>query len=356
MGKIPNWRHENPTIWSRVGTDVLGPFYIRNDENNKLIKTFAILWTDLISRGIMVDLLYSADTAGVIRSLRKLTAIYGSAKTYYSDNASYYKKSSLELKNFMAKIDWPAIRKESNKFNADWKFATAASPFRNATSERLVRSIKESLAAVIKKDTLTFPELSTVLLEISAYINNRPIGFLSDDCNDDMKPISPSLLTIGREIEIIGDYQGKNPSLKQLYDYRTKVVTNFLKNWTALYLQNLSPTTKWLKKNPYKIQPGMVLFIKDENKLRALWNKGVVTKVIHSKHDNLPRTIELRTSTGHVTRPIQKLAIPESQILDEDIEVETSNKRVDINSIAIPEINNRDELREYLSLAPATPH
>ena len=89
MGKIPSWRHENPTIWSRVGTDVLGPFYIKNEEDNKLIKTFAILWTDLISRGIMVDLLYSADTAGVIRSLRKLTAIYGSANTYYSDNASY---------------------------------------------------------------------------------------------------------------------------------------------------------------------------------------------------------------------------------------------------------------------------
>ena len=363
MGKIPNWRHENPTIWTRVGTDVLGPFFVKNKclkcnkkDDNHLNKTFAILWTDLVSRGVMVDLLDSADSEGVIRSMRRLTATYGAASVYYSDNGSYYKKANIELKNFMASIDWPKIRKEISKWNAQWIFATAASPFRNATSERMVRSIKEGLAAVIKKDTLTFPELSTVLLEISAYINNRPIGFLSDDCNDDMKPISPSLLTIGREIEIIGDYQGKNPSLKQLYDYRTKVVTNFLKNWTALYLQNLSPTTKWLKKNPYKIQPGMVLFIKDENKLRALWNKGVVTKVIHSKHDNIPRTIELRTSTGHVTRPIQKLAIPESQILDEDIEVETSNKRVDINSIAIPEINNRDELREYLSLAPATPH
>ena len=88
MGKIPKWRHENPTIWSRVGTDVLGPLWVKNDEN-KVVKTFAILWTDLISRGVMVDLLYSADTEGVLRSLRKLTATYGSARIYYSDNASY---------------------------------------------------------------------------------------------------------------------------------------------------------------------------------------------------------------------------------------------------------------------------
>ena len=344
MGKLPSWRHENPTIWSRVGTDVLGPFYVKNDENNKIIKTFAILWTDLISRGIMVDLLYSADTAGVIRSLRKLTAIYGSAKTYYSDNASYYKKSSLELKNFMSKIDWPVVRKESKKFNAEWIFATAASPFRNATSERLVRSIKESLAKTIKKNMLTFSELSVCLLECSSYINNRPLGFISSDSDEDMKPISPSLLTIGREIEIIGDYTGKDPKLKELYNYRTKIVTNFLHNWTALYLQDLSPTKKWLEKNPYVIKPGMVLFIKDENKLKDLWSKGIVTKVICSKIDNLPRTIELRTNTGKIVRPIQKLALPEYEVIDPPVSNYVS---IDISKIAIPEISDKAELQKY---------
>jgi hypothetical protein len=92
----------------------------------KIIKTFAILWTDLVSRGVMVDLLYSADTEGVLRSLRKVTAIYGSAKIYYSDNASYYKKTSLEIKEFMATIDWPKVRKQAEKFNGQWLFSTEA--------------------------------------------------------------------------------------------------------------------------------------------------------------------------------------------------------------------------------------
>ena len=353
MGKIPTWRHNNPTIWSRVGTDVLGPLWVKNDEN-KVVKTFAILWTDLVSRGIMVDLLYSADTEGVIRSLRKLTAIYGSASTYYSDNASYYRKSNLELKQFMSSINWPIIRKEvSQKWKANWLFATAASPFRNATSERLVRTIKESLSRSLSKAIVSFQELSTTLLEISSFINNRPIGFLTSDSEDDMKPISPSLLTIGREIEILGDYQGKDPKLQQLYNHRTKTVTDFLKNWTALYLQNLSPTTKWLKRNPYTIQPGMVLFIKDENKLHALWKKGVVTKVIYSKIDNIPRTIELRTTTGKIVRPIQKLAIPEWQIQNEENKPSSNVMTVDIADIALPEILSNDTLNKMLTLGPA---
>ena len=351
MGKIPSWRHENPKIWTCIGTDVLGPFYVKKDptgikNDDKIIKTYAILWTDLISRGVMVDLLYSADTAGVIRSLRKLTAIYGAGKTYYSDNASYYKKSSIELKNFMASIDWPAVRRESSKFNADWIFATAASPFRNATSERLVRSIKEALTKVIKKNMLSFSELSVCLLECSSYINNRPIGFLSSDSQEDMRAVTPSLLTIGREIEPLGEYTGKEPKLKELYDYRTKTVTNFLQNWTALYLQDLSPTKKWLEKNPYVIKPGMVLFIKDENKLRDLWSKGIVTKVICSKIDNLPRTIELRTTTGKIVRPIQKLALPEYEIVDPPI---SNFLNVDISNIAIPEISDAVELKNYLA-------
>ena len=157
MGQIPEWRTQNPQIWSRVGTDVLGPLYVKleklpsnkkddqeeEDEDEetkkpKIIKTFAILWTDLVSRGVMVDLLYSADTEGVLRSLRKVTAIYGSAKIYYSDNASYYKKTNLEIKEFMATIDWPKVRRQAEKFNGQWLFSTEAAPFRNATSERLV--------------------------------------------------------------------------------------------------------------------------------------------------------------------------------------------------------------------------
>ena len=290
-----------------------------DDDQNKTVKTYAILWTDLISRGVMVDLLYSADTEGVLRSLRKLIATYGSAKIYYSDNASYYTRASKELKNFVSSIDWSQLQKHTQKWNAEWIFATAASPFRNATSERLVSTFKQALSTTIKKSLLTFPELATCLTEISSYINNRPIGFLTSDSQDDMHPVSPSLLTIGREIEILGDYQGKDPDLEELYHHRKKTIEDFLKNWVALYLQNLSPTNKWLARNPYKIKPGMVLFIKDENKMKDLWAKGVVTKVIYSKDDNIPRTVELRTATSRkIVRPIQKLALPECEIIDED--------------------------------------
>ena len=64
MGKIPLWRMEKPSIWTPVGTNVFGPFWVKTKDNQSTVKTFAILWTDLVSWGVMVDLLYSSDTEG----------------------------------------------------------------------------------------------------------------------------------------------------------------------------------------------------------------------------------------------------------------------------------------------------
>ena len=352
MGKLPTFRTENIQIWTHVGTDVLGPLYVKSDDGESTIKTFAILWTDLISRGIFVDLLYSADTLGVLQSMRKLTAIYGSPKLYYSDNASYYKKSSVELKHFFKSIDWNQVNQQSKKFNGQWLFATAASPFRNGTSERLVSTIKQSLAKIIKKSLLSFTELQICLLEISAYINNRPIGFLPSDPKDDIQAISPSLLTIGREIEPLGTYDGSLPDLKEIYHNRNSMLKEFLLNWKVNYLNELSPTKKWLKRNPYKLKEGMILLIKDENRMKDLWQKGIITKIICSKSDGIARTVELKTLKGKLVRPIQKCALPESLVIESDMESASQNNlSLHISSVAMPEISEEEELKILLSLS-----
>jgi len=94
----------------------------------------------------------------------------------------------------------------------------------------------------------------------------------------------------------------------------------------------------------------MVLFIKNENKMKDLWEKGIVTKVIRSKTDQMPRTIQLRTTKSKkITRPIQKLAIPEWEISEEDDNLPTSHV-LKIEDIAIPEMTEEDEIQNYLTL------
>ena len=89
-----------------------------------------------------------------------------------------------------------------------------------------------------------------------------------------------------------------------------------------------------------------------QNKMKDLWKRGIVTKVIRSKTDQMPRTIQLRTEKSKkIIRPIQKSAIPEWEILDEDDSHPTSQV-LSIENIAIPELTEQEDIQQYLSLKP----
>ena len=95
----------------------------------------------------------------------------------------------------------------------------------------------------------------------------------------------------------------------------------------------------------------MIVFIKDENRMKDLWQKGRITKIFYSKGDGLPRTVELKTVKGKIVRPIQKLALPESGIIDEEETNEGSqrNLSIHIKNLSMPEILDQKELIQFLS-------
>ena len=63
----------------------------------------------------------------------------------------------------------------------------------------------------------------------------------------------------------------------------------------------------------------------------------------------MPRTIQLRTSISKkITRPIQKLAIPEWEIIDDDTQPTIQLLRIE--DIAIPELTEQEDIKHYLSM------
>ncbi|EFN70688.1 hypothetical protein EAG_00141, partial [Camponotus floridanus] len=56
--------------------------------------------------------------------------------------------------------------------------------------EAAVKSTKHHLRRVIGESTLTFEEMSTLLAQIEACLNSRPLQALSDD-PDDLSALTP---------------------------------------------------------------------------------------------------------------------------------------------------------------------
>ena len=55
-----------------------------------------------------------------------------------------------------------------------------------------MRSIKRPLKKVLGRATLGFDELNTILVEIEAVINSRPITYVYDDEESISYPLTPS--------------------------------------------------------------------------------------------------------------------------------------------------------------------
>ena len=67
----------------------------------------------------------------------------------------------------------------SNKIQ--WHFILEKAPWNGGFYERMVQNVKRNLRKSLKNSQLNFEELTTVLVEVEAVINSRPLTYMSPD-------------------------------------------------------------------------------------------------------------------------------------------------------------------------------
>ncbi|GFY61943.1 uncharacterized protein TNIN_271721 [Trichonephila inaurata madagascariensis] len=71
-----------------------------------------------------------------------------------------------------------------------WKNIIERSPWWGGFYELLVRFVKESLRKILGKALLSFEEMTTILTEIEAVLNLRPLSYVYEE-NDEPRPLTP---------------------------------------------------------------------------------------------------------------------------------------------------------------------
>ena len=173
--------------------------------------------------------------------------------------------------------------------------------------------MKTALRKTIGKSLLTYEELESILCQVEASINARPLAYKSED--DIGQAITPLHLIYGFQASNVEFIPMNNPDqcLNRM-KYLQRVVEDQWKRFYRTYLNELRQHHLYRKdgKNIPDLKLNDVVVIKDDNPLpRSKWPLGKVNELITGP-DGLIRGAKIRviTKTGQasvITRPVQKL-------------------------------------------------
>ena len=180
--------------------------------------------------------------------------------------------------------------------------------------------VKRCLNKVLHNKLVSVDELRTLLVEIEARVNNRPLTYLQEDINEP-EALSPNHLLQGRSIEpipsIISQNKLRDPDfLQRLSRVTTENLTTRFNNlnkvlgrwnnvWREDYLTSLREHHYGNKKTSSCLNPGDIVLI-DCEASRANWPIGKVISIYPDKQGTL-RLVKVLSKGNESIRTIDKL-------------------------------------------------
>ncbi|XP_036320401.1 uncharacterized protein LOC118734827 [Rhagoletis pomonella] len=121
----------------------------------------------------------------------------------------------------------------------------ARAPHFGGLWEAAVKSAKEHLYRTLMNTRLTYEELTTVLIEIEAILNSRPIAPISSDPSN-FEALSPGHLLIGCSLKSLPEQPSIGVEINQIEQWRriTVIKERFWRRWSLDYINELQTRVK----------------------------------------------------------------------------------------------------------------
>ncbi|XP_075732618.1 uncharacterized protein LOC142775163 [Rhipicephalus microplus] len=181
-----------------VGLDFAGPLYIKQRElHGDTSKADILLFTCATTRAVHLELTSAISTSAFFLAFRRFLARRGVPITMYSDNALAFKRASRDLRNIWSVMKSSPFAYFLLNYRIEWKFIVPGAPWWGGWWERLVRTVKSSLRKVMGKSKLSSEQAETMLLEVQAVVNSRPLTYTYTDSKEP-SAICPAHFLVGR--------------------------------------------------------------------------------------------------------------------------------------------------------------
>ncbi|XP_011687493.1 PREDICTED: uncharacterized protein LOC105449810 [Wasmannia auropunctata] len=256
---------------------------------------------------VHLELVCDYSTAGFLAAFRRFTSRRGTPTSLLSDNGTNFHGADRELnRSFRALIKDPSLTSHLANDSIDWRFIPPSAPYFGGIWEAGVKSVKYHLKRVIGKHLLSIEEFNTLLTQVEACLNSRPIVPLTDDPND-VNPLTPGHFLVNCPLVAVPEesLQDLKESRLDRWQRVQRLREQFWHIWSKDYLHTLQQRHKWqhIQSN---LKENELVLVRNDLLPPSKWELGRVIRT-HPDGRGLVRVVDIKTMTGVYERPVTKL-------------------------------------------------
>ena len=243
MGDLPRERLVPSFAFSHCGLDYCGPFYTKNGTRT-LLKTYVAIFICFSTKAVHIEPVMSLTNDNCLAAIKRFVSRRGIPYELYSDNSTTFigTKGELEFRQALATHEFEDLISTFGKENnITWLTIPPRTPNCGGLWEAAVKSLKRHMYRSIGRTKLFFEDFTTLLTQIEAILNSRPITSVSNEPNDALA-LTPGNFLIGRPVTALPEPKttGKETiSLTRQKKRMDNLIGDFWKKWSTEYLSNL---------------------------------------------------------------------------------------------------------------------
>ncbi|GFT94499.1 uncharacterized protein TNCV_1962391 [Trichonephila clavipes] len=280
MGNLPANRFSAGRAFLNIGIDFGGPFITKpNVPRSKVkLKSYLALFICMATKAVHLEVVSDLSADAFLAAFRRFISRRGKPTNKFSDNATNFKGASSYLKEQLKLIKSVEVQNFVTQESITWHYIPPTAAHVGGLWEAGIKSTKQLLIKTLKSAVLNFEELVTLVMQIEACLNSRPLTPLSNDPQD-LQPLTPGHFLIGAPMASFPEEVPSQPAcLKKRWNLIQHLRSQFWKRWHLEYLNQLQQRAKWNKPRRNPKVNDMVL-VKQDNLPPLQWSLGRVVQV-----------------------------------------------------------------------------
>ncbi|XP_077260842.1 uncharacterized protein LOC143896724 [Temnothorax americanus] len=283
MGDLPTHRVIQSRPFSHTGgVDFCGPIYVREGsrKNATSVKAYVAVFVCVATKAVHLEVVSSMTTDAFLSAFKRFIARKGKPSDVFSDNGTNFvgaNRKLEELRDIFTKEEHQnKITEVAASDQIKWHFIPPRAPHFGGLWEATVKAFKRHFykAADTK---LTFEEASTLVIQIEAILNSRPLITVLSDPND-LSYVSAGHFLISDTITSYPEPDVTQVKVNRLsrWQHLEQMRQHFWRRWSNEYLLQLQNRTKWCSNRGPALRVGQLVICREDGLPPLKWVLGRV--------------------------------------------------------------------------------